>query len=253
MYARKTSYKPYKKNFSARKYKTSMERIENRRFKPKGTTLGKITGKVDPASTTMAKAAGPFSNAKWTTLLYENGLTKMNATAVTAANIACNGAWDVDVSTLGIFGNKQPLYFDTLCSVSGPYKNYKVISWETTFTVINQTTVPVNVYFKPSIPATNDIDSVAEAENFPGVQKRYLTGSGGSGNRCSVTVRGHIDDIFPGDNALTLTGTSSSNPGQLVYGGLLVASADGTTACDVYVAIEHRMYTLLDQVDALVS
>lgn len=254
MYARKTSYKPYKKNFSARKYKNPMERIEMRRSKPKGTILGKINGKVDPALTTMAKAQGPFASTKWTTLLYENGLTKMSGISATSnADIACNGAWDVDQTLTAIFGNKQPLYFDTLVTVSGPYKNYKVVSWETTYTIINQGAVPLNVYAKPSFSGTGELDSVAECENMPGVQKRYLTSKDGALNRCVVTVRGHIDDVYTGDNALAQSGTSSANPGAPIYGGVLVATADGTTAVDAYIAIEHRMYTLLYIVDALVS
>lgn len=243
-----------KKTYKKRKYNAANSRVELYRRKPTGTILGRIGGKVSPTSTTMATSQGPFQAVKYVTFLYENGLTKMSGAAATSnANIVCNGAYDVDNNLAGTFGNKQPLYFDDLLSASGPYKNYKVISWETTYTVVNNASVPTNVYFLPSVQAVTDLDSVAECENFPGVQKRFLTGKGGAFDRCVVTVKGHIDDVHAGDNSLGLTGTISANPTQGIFGGLLVATADGTTAQDCYVAICHKMYTLLTVVDALVS
>jgi len=37
-----------------------------------------------------------------------------------------------DYDNTGEAGNKQPLYYDALLSASGPYKQYKTISWKTT-------------------------------------------------------------------------------------------------------------------------
>jgi len=254
MYGRKRTMESTKKTYKKRKFNAANSRVELYRRKPTGTILGRIGGKVSPTFTTMATSQGPFQAQKWVTFLYENGLTRMSGAASTSnANIVCNGAYDVDNNLAGTFGNKQPLYFDSLISASGPYKNYKVVSWETTYTVINNSTVPTNVYFLPSLQSTSDCDSVAECENFPGVQKRFLTSGLGGYDRCVVTVRGHIDDVHAGDNSLGLTGTQSANPTQSIFGGLLVATADGTTAHDCYVAISHKMYTLLTVVDALVS
>lgn len=246
--------KTYKKRKYTRSAKTSAERRMDLLIrKPPSTILGRIGGRVDPKSTTLAKSVSPFTGVKYVTFVYDNGLTAManNATYV-SANIVCNGAFDVDNNLGAYFGNKQPLYFDTLISAAGPYKQYKVISWETTYTVISQTAVPCNVYFMPPISAGSEIDSVAEAENFPGVTKRYLTAKDGASNKTTVTVKGHIDDVYPcqWDG---LNGTVSANPSLAVIGGLLVATADGTTNVTAYVAIEHKMYTELQVVDALVS
>lgn len=248
--------KSQKRVYRKRKYSKASpyeRRMELLAKKPASTILGRIAGRIDPRYTTLAKSISPFTGVKYVTFVYENGLTAManNATYV-SANIVCNGAYDVDNNVGAYFGNKQPLYFDTLMSASGPYKQYKVISWETKYTLISQSTVPCNVYFIPPISAGSEIDSVAEAENFPGVTKRYLTAKDGSNNKCTVTVKGHIDDVYPCQFD-GLNGTISQNPSLSIIGGLLVASADGTTNVTAYVSIEHKMYTELQVVDALVS
>lgn len=227
--------------------------MEDREREPTKDVLGRITGRIGPGMTTLAKAGGPFQGTKYVTLLYENGLTAMaNNATYFSANIVCNGAFDVDNNLGNYFGNKQPLYFDSLLSASGPYKQYKVISWKTKYTLINQTAVPINVYALPPISAGSEIDSVAEAENFPGVTKRYLTAKDGARNTTTITVTGHVDDVYPGivDG---LVGTYAANPAYPIIGGILVASADGSTNATVYVSIEHSMYTELQVVDALVS
>jgi len=47
-----------------------------------------------------------------------------------------------DYDNTGEAGNKQPLYYDALLSASGPYKQYKTISWKTTWYFMNQTACP---------------------------------------------------------------------------------------------------------------
>lgn len=242
----------YSKKRTFSKLKPKYTRYENRNKKPKSEVLGRISGRIVPTSTTLAKSSAPFTGVKYTTLLYENGLTAMaNNASFAVAQIASNGAWDVDLSG-SVFGNKQPLFFDNLLSSSGPYKQYKVISWKTTYTVVNAGAVPMNVYLLPPHSAVAEIDSVAEAENFPGVEKRFLTGTGGSKSTCTVTVTGHVDDVYPGvvDG---LVGTFSANPGNLIIGGLIVGAADSLTTVTAYVAVKHEMYTQLQLVDALVS
>jgi len=46
-----------------------------------------------------------------------------------------------DYDNTGEAGNKQPLYYDALLSASGPYKQYKTISWKTTWYFMNQNRV----------------------------------------------------------------------------------------------------------------
>jgi len=86
------------------------------------------------------------------------------------------------------FGNKQPLYFDTLFTASGPYKQYKVHSWKATWTFVNTSATPQSIWVIPPIAAAAEIDSAAEADNFPGVKRLYLAPNGGGDSKGTVTV-----------------------------------------------------------------
>ncbi len=144
----------------------------------------------------MSRARGPFSGKKYVTFLYENALTQVSGAAnVITAILKPNCAFDFDQS--GDFGNKQPLYYDTLLTASGPYRQYKVISWKTTYYFINNTsTTPVDIFVSPPVADSTEIDSLAEADNFPGVKRLRLTGSTGSKNTGSITVYGNISDVY---------------------------------------------------------
>lgn len=236
--------------------KSRFSGTKKRKMSKPGTNLGRITGKISPGSTTLSKAPGPFQGRKYMTFLYENALTR-SAPGVpsTTLNVQLNSVYDFDKTSLATFGNKQPLYYDTLLTASGPYKSYQVISWKTKFTIVNNTAVPITIWLIPPILATNEIDSVAEADNFPGVKKLYLTAATGSRNVGSLTLTGHQNDVYPVE---VLTGNSTTasyagDPGSPIFGGILVATADGTTNVDFYVAVCHEAYTELQNVDALVS
>lgn len=217
-------------------------------------TLGNLGGaRVAASASTLSKASGPFSAKKYVTMVYEDAMKSVsNGTALLTAFTKPNSLFDYDHS--GYFGNKQPLYFDSLLSVSGPYKNYKVTSWKTTYTIVNTTAVPMNVFALPPIAGTGEMDSVAEADNWPGVKKLYLSQAGGSKDTASITVTGHINDVyatFTSDSGLV--GAYSSDPATLIYSGIMFASADGTTAVSAYVAVKHEAFAELTFVDALVS
>ena len=148
---------------------------KNRRVSRPYTTLGRIGGKVAPSQTTLAKSGGPFTGRKYMTFLYENALTRVLPASVLSVLHCCpNSLYDFD-KTGSSFGNKQPLYYDTMLTVSGPYKAYQVISWKTTYTIVNNSAVPITVFAIPPISATGEIDSIAEADNFPGVKRLFLT------------------------------------------------------------------------------
>jgi len=221
------------------------------------TTLGRITGKIAPSRTTMARTVGPFSNKKFVTFLYENELTSSGATgALTTLSTACNSLYDYDKTTGAIFGNKQPLYYDNLLSSSGPYKIYKVISWKTTYTIVNVSgVVPVTVWAIPPVNAANEVDSAAEADNMPGVKRIYLTNQYGNKSSGTITVTGHYKDVYPASETTggQLGGVYNTDPQDIIYGGLIIHAADGTTTPTVYVAVRHEAYAELEAVDALVS
>jgi len=219
----------------------------------KSDNLGRITGRVAPSLTTLAKAPGPFTGKKYITFLYENALQQIAGAAnVMTAITKPNDMYDFDGS--GDAGNKQPLYYDTLLSASGPYKNYKVISWKTTYTFISTATCPVDIFISPPVGSSGEFDSLAEADNFPGVKRLRLTPVYGSQTKGTVTVYGHIKDLFPasGDDA-SFVGGYNSSPALIAYQVILVRGSDGTTAPSVYWSVKHEAYTELTYIDALVS
>lgn len=215
--------------------------------------LGRITGRVAPSATTLSKASGPFAGKKYTTFLYENALQKVSGgTNVVTLQVKPNDMYDYD--NTGDAGNKQPLYYDALLSATGPYKQYKVISWKTTFYFMNQTAVPVDIFISPPLNAAGECDTVAEADNFPGVKRLRLTAATGSRNYGQVTTTGHLKDVYPayeGDAAFT--GNYNASPTNPVYQVVVIRGSDGTTAADVYVSVKHEAYTELQLVDAIVS
>lgn len=212
------------------------------------------TGRIPPNRTDLALQKGPFPPKKIVSFEYLNELTVLGgATNFTAVSVACNDLYDFDRN--GVFGNKQPLYYDSLLSASGPYKNFKVISWETTYTILNNTTtVPITVWALPTTITAAEIDSAAEADNFPGVKVLYLTGKESSKNIGTITVKGNIADCWlPGSQDLNTWGTYNASPTCTCFGGLCVKGSDGSTAPSVYIAVRHIMYTELATIDALVS
>lgn len=220
----------------------------------KSSVLGNLGGsRVSPSQTTLARAPGPFLGKKFVDFIYENGLTKLGgATTFIPVQIVCNSAYDVD--SAGYLGNKQPLFYDKLLTAAGPYLQYKVVSWKTTWTIVNTQAVPLNV-FVHGAHALSDFNTVVEAENFPGTKRLYLTESGGSKSSGSITVTGNISD-FNGmvDKGREWIGVYNTAPGIAIGGTCLVASADGaTTVANVYVSIKHEMYTELSVIDCEVS
>lgn len=225
-------------------------------------TFGKTKAKTTRGTqtkrsrTTLAKHPdGPFPRSKFTKLVYENALTALGTgtSGFLPLGTKPNSAFDYDNSSGAAFGNKQPLYYDSLLSASGPYKNYKVSSWETTYTIVNTSDSPMTVWAMPPVSATSEVDSAAEADNFPGVVRLYLTGKSGSKSHGTITVTGDVKDVYASASTdLGFVGSYNTDPAYLVYAGILVQTADGS-AISAYVAVRHVMNTTLQVVDALVS
>jgi len=94
---------------------------------------------------------GPFPASKRITMVYENALTPISgAAAFLSKSVKYNSLYDFDNGT-GDLGNKQPLYFDTLFTASGPYKQYKVHSWKATWTFVNTSATPQSIWVIPPL------------------------------------------------------------------------------------------------------
>lgn len=219
------------------------------------TKRRKMSKKTTRRFTTLRRQPdGPFPASKRITMVYENALTPISgAAAFLSKSVKYNSLYDFDNGT-GDLGNKQPLYFDTLFTASGPYKQYKVHSWKATWTFVNTSATPQSIWVIPPIAAAAEIDSAAEADNFPGVKRLYLAPNGGGDSKGTVTVYGSIADVyatFTGDQGFI--GGYNSDPTYLVYGGFCIASSDGSTAISGYVAVKVEFLTTCNNIDALVS
>jgi len=61
---------------------------------------------------------------------------------------------------------------------------------------MNQTACPVDIFISPPLNAANECDTVAEADNFPGVKRLRLTAATGSKNYGQITTTGHLRDVY---------------------------------------------------------
>lgn len=232
-----------------------------RKATSQGGRKGKRTWRFSPASrvaanaTTLAKVPTPFPPKKLTYLTYESNLSPAISpiTGITGVvRIVATGLYDIDYDNY--LGNKQPLYFDQLVSTNGPYRYYKVISWKTTWTIINNNDVALNVVVFPGSSDPTDIDSIGESSNMPGTKLVALTQKTGARNMATCTMTGNYKDVWAsqtGDNGVL--GTFSANPGNSVYAGLVAFHPDLTTVPSFHVAVKHECFVELTNYDATLS
>jgi len=93
----------------------------------------------------------PFKFPGRFTLDYESDLVHAGISAATFAGffIAPNDLLDIDKSVASFFGNKQPYFYDSLFSSTGPYERYLVKSWQIEFTCFNTTDNALQLCLSP--------------------------------------------------------------------------------------------------------
>ena len=207
------------------------------------------TGRVNSKSTTLASFPSPFPPVKFVTFDYSNGLgLRIPVSNTDVVAYAPNDMFDFDRTT-GFLGNKQPLFFDALLAANGPYRFFKVISWVTEFTIINRGAAPITLWLT-NAQLANDIDTVVEVDNLPGVVKKFVDVTGGM-SMVSIKHTGNLKDTassYVGD--ITNSGTYSSSPSNAVQGSLVLYSS---SALNYEIAVKHRAYTQLLVLDAQAS
>lgn len=223
--------RPYKKRRSSR---------------PKGR---KPTGTPE-----MYQKAQVFPDTLKTTLRYNSNMAIVNPSAAsTYYSFVLNGLFDFDFDNL--LGNKQPLYFDELCTADGPYKNYKCTSWKTTIEIINQSGDPLLAYWCQGA-AVVEQDTLVEVQNRPNVRELILTQRDGTKNKGTIVAPGKVTDIYGSiRNPADLTGSSAANPASPLYGTLFLYNPGGVAATPVqcWVKIKHDFYTEFANADAVQS
>lgn len=195
-----------------------------------------------------------FPDVMTTTLRYNSTMAAVDvAAASTYYSFNLNGMYDFDIDNL--LGNKQPLYFDELVTVDGPYKNFRVKSWKSKIEIINDSVDPLLVYWAQG-SAITEIDTLIEVQNRPNVRELILTQRDGDKNHGTIVAPGKVGDIYgsmrnPGD----LTGSSASNPTVPVIGTLFLYNPGGlvSTPVNCWVKITHDFIVELCNADAILS
>lgn len=195
---------------------------------------------------------GPFPPTRNVCFEYETGGYLTTAVLSTyLVQVSPNNLFDFDYGNN--IGNKQPLYYDTLLTTNGPYKSYRVTKWEMKFTVVADVTKPLLVYGLPPTNAPAELDTLVEAEDFPGVTKRLISGSAGGG-KTTITLKGRPEDVFGSHlDEGNLTAAFNAGPASPVYSGILVRPADASAAVSFGILVQAKIWADVFAIDAVAS
>lgn len=204
------------------------------------------------------RAMGPFPRIMNTQLVYKqpsSTITSGGLLNYKAVRFTANGMYDYDYDNL--LSNKQPLYYDQLLSIDGPYRQYRVNAYKTKIKFINLSDKALNVYWQPaSVNNYTDNDTPPEMQNWPGVIHQQLTAQGNSRPQCTFNTYKKINQLVPATGTRTTQwlGGYASNPTIQVAQCLLAETIDGsTTAFSFAVEVEHIFYVQLFDSDAISS
>lgn len=209
-----------------------------------------VTGNVGNR-TTLSMAPTPFPKTRWITFDYQNGLFLRSPLATSDVTAFCpNDMFDFDRTSDNRLGNKQPLFYDQLIgSGIGPYKQFYVKSWYTTFTIINRGTAPITVWLTPPQTTAAEVDTVTEVDNLPGVVKKFIDVPGGQ-SMITISNKGAISDMNAGIEGDTGFTGFANTPAVPVFASVVMSSSANL----IYeIAVSHKAYTRLTGVDAVVS
>lgn len=219
----------------------------------RATTARRIVRKTQRAS----RKASLFPLTKSCKLIYKNPSTTITSNGIVnyrACIFKLNSCYDLDYNNE--FGNKQPLYFDYLCTANGPYANFQVNAWKTTIKFINLSDKALNVYYDHGQnKGIFESDTPTEIQNRQGVSHRMVTAQGNAKPMCIFTSYRTIKPFYPKyDRDSNLAGSFSADPFNLVYGTLLAQTIDGsTTAFSYAIEVTHVFYTQLYNRDMILS
>ena len=230
---KKVTRKPYKK--PTKKFRRAKYRTTNRK----------------------QKIYGPFPLVMNTQLLYKNPSGFISSSGISSINtqiFRCNSLVDYDQSNN--LGNKQPLFYDSICTTTGPYQNYRVNAWSTKLTIINLSDKPLNVYYDPCSFATTEADSEIEMQNRRQVQYRMLTAQ--SNARPSTTFKSfvRVKDFCPDiiSSSENYSSDSLNNPSKILFSQLLWSPVDTSIAIfNVALQVETIFYVTFFNADSIAS
>lgn len=242
-----------------------MSRIAQRAYKRPRRTLRKgAVGYLRGARTWALSQAkhfklgmpiNPFPPKMRTRLTYAPAATYWTPGVNTVvAQYALNGLFQPELAG-AVFGTGvQPLYFDQMCTSTGPYKQYKVHGWKGMVKIIN----PAGQYddtpstssrdcweviYQQGFETTSEGDTNTELQSAPNIQ-RFLLPSGmvnGSAGQQTIHFSGRTRDFVDATvDDSTLAAVFSANPGVLIVGSIGVRSLNSETiTAYVQITIEY--------------
>lgn len=151
--------------------------------------------------------------------------------------IKLNSLYDPDYNN--VFGNTQPLYFDQLCSATGPYQKFRVNSWKAKVTIYNLTpdeagtvAVPLNFAMTQGAVSSTDVDTFTELINQPGVMTELIGPQNTTFAMQSFWMNGSVKDYIPKYTSKDddYIGDYGTDPAKLIYLAIGVKNANGAGA-----------------------
>lgn len=143
--------------------------------------------------------------------------------------------YNIDIGA--VFPTTQPLFFDQLCSSTGPYKQFKVVGWRGKFNLVNlggiredtPSTGTQDVYeilFQQGYELSAEGDTNAELQAAPNLQRHLLPSTlNGSASHKEIYFQGKTADYFATTvDDSTIVGNYAGSPSIVVYGSLGVRS-----------------------------
>lgn len=140
-----------------------------------------------------------------------------------------NSVFDCELSS--VFTPQQPLFFDSICTSTGPYKQFKVIGWRGKITMVNMggqsddtpsTSLrdTYEILYQQGYELSAEGDTNTELQSAPNLQRHLLPGIvNGSASQKSIYFQGKCRDFFAttADDS-TLVGNYAADPAIIVYG-----------------------------------
>lgn len=199
----------------------------------------------------------PFPKVMNTCLVYKQPSVYINSNGVSSSWTQIwrsNSLFDYDYSNA--LGNKQPLFYDTLCTATGPYQNYRVNAWSAKITIINLSDKPMNVYYDPVSYSIAEADTQTEMQNRRGVIYRMLTAQSNSKPMTTIKSFVRVKDFAPDivSSSENYSADSSADPSKILYSQLLWGPIDlSTTAYNVAIQVETKFYCTFYNADSVQS
>lgn len=201
----------------------------------------------------------PFPKVRNCTFVFKQPSIPITSNAINGTIIArfrCNSLYDFDYDNY--FLDKQPLFFDQMFSVTGPYKSYKVNAWKTTITVTNLTDAALQVYYDPGIVnSVTDADTISEMQNRQGVQYKLITAQNNAKPQVTFKTFRKLSNYVPSiaNQGLDYVGSYNSDPVNVIISSLVMARIDPSvlTTFNATVSVQHTFYTTCYNNDSLAS